>query len=194
MWNNDLLDADFITPYNLPLSTPSAPKQDLISQIDAAKEADDTPAANTMLKCSDVWYVNLLSRNPQSSRSNPLPGTGWPSAPRRGTLNSTWMPSAPICRRRPSATAPGLWSARRTFVRSSRSISARTSRRPTESIRLPSSSRSRSNKSNNNNQLNPVNVQSRHRRRLPRRCLLSLRLLGVYYNNKHMGCVWNGHD
>ncbi|KAL2115868.1 hypothetical protein VTJ04DRAFT_10123 [Mycothermus thermophilus] len=55
LWNNDLLDADFITPYNLPLSTPSAPKQDLISQIDAAKEADDTPAANTMLKCSDVW-------------------------------------------------------------------------------------------------------------------------------------------
>ncbi|KAL2264800.1 hypothetical protein VTJ83DRAFT_7310 [Remersonia thermophila] len=56
LFNNDLVDADFFTPYNLPPSSPAAqPKQDLISQIDAAKEADEGECGKTLLKTHDVW-------------------------------------------------------------------------------------------------------------------------------------------
>jgi len=53
---NDALDIDFLTPYNLPVPNPAAPKKDLIAQIDAAKD-DDEPAskAGQLLKCNEVW-------------------------------------------------------------------------------------------------------------------------------------------
>ncbi|KAL1842647.1 hypothetical protein VTJ49DRAFT_4558 [Mycothermus thermophilus] len=53
---NDVLDADFLNPYNLPPSSPATqPKQSLISQIDAAKEADEGECGNALLKTNDVW-------------------------------------------------------------------------------------------------------------------------------------------
>lgn len=52
---NDALDMDFITPYNLPISSPAAPKKDLISQIDAAKDEDELTSGNLLLKCNEVW-------------------------------------------------------------------------------------------------------------------------------------------
>jgi AP-1-like factor len=55
---NDALDVDFITPYNLPITSPAAPKKDLISQIDAAKEADETPTPGKLVDCNAVWYVS----------------------------------------------------------------------------------------------------------------------------------------
>jgi AP-1-like factor len=65
---NDALDVDFVTPYNLPITSPPAPKKDLIAQIDAAKEDDESAPTNQLLKCNDVWYVwltrNLLLRRP----------------------------------------------------------------------------------------------------------------------------------
>ncbi|KAL2130307.1 hypothetical protein VTI74DRAFT_6657 [Chaetomium olivicolor] len=52
---NDALDADFITPYNLPITSPLAPKKDLIAQIDAAKEEDENPTPQKLLDCNKVW-------------------------------------------------------------------------------------------------------------------------------------------
>ncbi|KAK4128455.1 PAP1-domain-containing protein [Parathielavia appendiculata] len=49
---NDALDVDFVTPFNLPITSPPAPKKDLIAQIDAAKN-DDEPIQ--LLKCNQVW-------------------------------------------------------------------------------------------------------------------------------------------
>lgn len=52
---DNALEADFITPYNLPLSAPAVPKPDLIAQIDAAKDADEPAAGSVSLRCDDVW-------------------------------------------------------------------------------------------------------------------------------------------
>lgn len=54
---NDALDMDFITPYNLPITSPVMPKKDLIAQIDAAKDEDETVTGNQLLKYNEVWYV-----------------------------------------------------------------------------------------------------------------------------------------
>lgn len=51
---NDALDADFITPYNLPI-TAEAPKKDLIAQIDAAKDADEVTPSGQLLTCNKIW-------------------------------------------------------------------------------------------------------------------------------------------
>lgn len=54
---NDALDVDFVTPFNLPVTSPVPPKKDLIAQIDAAKDDDhdhmSTPAQ--LLDCNKVW-------------------------------------------------------------------------------------------------------------------------------------------
>ncbi|KAM7207455.1 transcription factor PAP1 domain containing protein [Naviculisporaceae sp. PSN 640] len=68
---NDAFDMDFTTPYNLPITSPVVGKKggDLISQIDAAKEADDVvpphPATaavanpyvtgQNLLTCNKIW-------------------------------------------------------------------------------------------------------------------------------------------
>ncbi|KAL2260936.1 hypothetical protein VTK26DRAFT_4920 [Humicola hyalothermophila] len=52
---NDALDMDFPTAYNLPLTSPTAPKKDLIAQIDAAKNGDDTALSGQMLNCNKIW-------------------------------------------------------------------------------------------------------------------------------------------
>lgn len=54
---NDALDIDFVTPYNLPVTSPSAPKKDLIAQIDAAKDDDEPLPGSQLLKYNQVWYV-----------------------------------------------------------------------------------------------------------------------------------------
>lgn len=51
---NDALDADFVTPYNLPITT-EAPKKDLIAQIDAAKNADEITPGGQLLTCNKIW-------------------------------------------------------------------------------------------------------------------------------------------
>jgi AP-1-like factor len=53
---NDALDADFITPYNLPITGPTAPKKDLVAQIDAAKEADEADGDSKLLGYDKIWY------------------------------------------------------------------------------------------------------------------------------------------
>ncbi|KAK4111354.1 PAP1-domain-containing protein [Canariomyces notabilis] len=52
---NDALDADFITPYNLPITGPTAPKKDLVAQIDAAKEADEADGDSKLLGYDKIW-------------------------------------------------------------------------------------------------------------------------------------------
>ncbi|KAI1498764.1 transcription factor PAP1-domain-containing protein [Biscogniauxia marginata] len=55
---NDAFDVDFTTPYNVAAPSPSVPKKDIIAEIDARKESDDTivPAANgRLLTCSNIW-------------------------------------------------------------------------------------------------------------------------------------------
>ncbi|KAK4174589.1 transcription factor PAP1-domain-containing protein [Triangularia setosa] len=53
---NDALDADFITPYNLPLTSEvPAPKPDLLAQIDAAKESDQVTPSGQLLTCTSIW-------------------------------------------------------------------------------------------------------------------------------------------
>jgi AP-1-like factor len=54
---NDALDMDFVTPYNLPMTSPPAPKKDLIAQIDAAKDEDEVTPGPQLLKYNQVWYV-----------------------------------------------------------------------------------------------------------------------------------------
>lgn len=58
---NEAVDMDFLTPYNLPISSPAAPKKDLIAQIDEAKESDEPPAKAEpqFMKCNEVWYVQM---------------------------------------------------------------------------------------------------------------------------------------
>ncbi|KAK0629169.1 transcription factor PAP1-domain-containing protein [Bombardia bombarda] len=51
---NDAFDVDFTTPYNLPVTGATAPKKDLIAQIDAAKNLDDQPATQ-LLTCNKIW-------------------------------------------------------------------------------------------------------------------------------------------
>jgi AP-1-like factor len=57
---NDVIDADFITPYNVPLTVePVVKKPDLIAQIDAAKNSDELDSNGQLLTCNKIWYVPL---------------------------------------------------------------------------------------------------------------------------------------
>lgn len=132
----DALDVDFTTPYNLPITTPIAGKKDLIAQIDAAKE-DDEPAVEAavggqMLNCNKVWYVRSALFVVLRGSANFFSGKGFKAAPRYKAAISTSTASAPICRRRQSATATRPWSTRRISTASSRSIcpAPRTRSRP----------------------------------------------------------------
>jgi hypothetical protein len=122
---NDAVDIDFLTPYNLPIPSPAPPKKDLISQIDAAKDDDEPATGNMLLKCNEVWYVRPAPASTSCGLTNKLTGRRYRTAPRPRAAISTWTASAPICRKRPNATALVLWSARRTSSAPSRSISAR---------------------------------------------------------------------
>lgn len=57
---NDAFDVDFTTPYNLPVTTPAAPKKDLIAEIDAAKDDDGAGAPSQMLTCNKIWCVETM--------------------------------------------------------------------------------------------------------------------------------------
>ncbi|PHH81454.1 hypothetical protein CDD82_734 [Ophiocordyceps australis] len=60
---NDSLAADFLTPYNMPsmtanssVTTPPAPKKNLIDEIDAQQNAaDDEPVISHNVNCSEIW-------------------------------------------------------------------------------------------------------------------------------------------
>lgn len=53
---NDAFEVDFTTPYNMPLITPlpEVKKPNILTQIDAAKEAD-TDDAGALLTCNGIW-------------------------------------------------------------------------------------------------------------------------------------------
>ncbi|KAI1443810.1 PAP1-domain-containing protein [Annulohypoxylon stygium] len=53
---NDAFDVDFTTPYNVAPS-PNAPKKNLIAEIDARKESEDTIIASNgkLLTCNNIW-------------------------------------------------------------------------------------------------------------------------------------------
>lgn len=55
---NDAFDIDFTTPYFA--ASPQPPKKDLVSQIDAAKNEDQTELVQTedgqFLTCNKIWY------------------------------------------------------------------------------------------------------------------------------------------
>lgn len=57
---NDAFDTDFITPYNVAPTAPTQ-KKDLVAQIDAANEGDDSTetiaADGQLLTCNKVWYA-----------------------------------------------------------------------------------------------------------------------------------------
>lgn len=126
---------DFITPYNLPIASPVPPKKDLISQIDAAKDADEhDPAADMVLKCNEVWYVQLAFDLACNFTNNPT-GRKYRTAPRQRSASLTWTVFARTCRRRPNATAPVPWSVRRTSSTPSRSTYARRNSRQPSSTR-----------------------------------------------------------
>lgn len=60
---NNALNADFITPYNLPIAGEAAPnhKPDILEQIDAAKCEDNVTPTGTLLTCNKIWFANLAS-------------------------------------------------------------------------------------------------------------------------------------
>ncbi|XDG05619.1 hypothetical protein ABKA04_005234 [Annulohypoxylon sp. FPYF3050] len=53
---NDAFDVDFTTPYNVAPS-PNAPKKNLIAEIDARKESEDTIISSNgkLLTCNNIW-------------------------------------------------------------------------------------------------------------------------------------------
>ncbi len=56
---NDAFDVDFTTPFNV---APS-PKKNLIAEIDARKESEDTIITGQngkLLTCTNIWYVETL--------------------------------------------------------------------------------------------------------------------------------------
>lgn len=58
---NDAFDADFTTPYNLPLTTSAgAKKPDLIAQIEAAKNSDELDSNGQLLTCNKIWCVFVI--------------------------------------------------------------------------------------------------------------------------------------
>ena len=137
---NDALDIDFVTPYNLPIPSPSAPKKDLIAQIDAAKDDDEPLPGSQLLKYNQVWYVRAVVGWSLYSLANTPTGRSYKTAPRHEAAISIWTVSAPTCKRRPSATASVLSSARRISSTPSRNICARRNRWRPEST-LPRSRR-----------------------------------------------------
>ena len=60
---NDAFDADFITPYNLPVTTNAGnqKKPGLIEQIDAAKNTDELDSNGNLLTCNKIWSVPTTS-------------------------------------------------------------------------------------------------------------------------------------
>lgn len=57
---NDAFDADFLTPYNVPVTTNAgnAKKPGLIEQIDAAKNTDELDSNGNLLTCNKIWSVS----------------------------------------------------------------------------------------------------------------------------------------
>lgn len=56
---NDAFDVDFITPYNVPVTTNAGntKKPGLIEQIDAAKNTDELDSNGNLLTCNKIWSV-----------------------------------------------------------------------------------------------------------------------------------------
>jgi len=56
---NDAFDVDFITPYNVPVTTNAgnSKKPGLIEQIDAAKNTDELDSNGNLLTCNKIWSV-----------------------------------------------------------------------------------------------------------------------------------------
>ncbi|KAK4166485.1 transcription factor PAP1-domain-containing protein [Cladorrhinum sp. PSN259] len=53
---NDALNVDFITPYNLPITTDaSKTKPDILERIDAAKCEDSMSPSGNLLTCNKIW-------------------------------------------------------------------------------------------------------------------------------------------
>lgn len=63
---NDAFDIDFTTPYFA--ASPQPPKKDLVSQIDAVKNEDQTELVPTQdgqfLTCNKIWFVSALQPQP----------------------------------------------------------------------------------------------------------------------------------
>ena len=56
LFNNDVLDNDFFTPYNMGPSSPKAPKKStLIEQIDAQKESPEAFNRKQNMNCNQIW-------------------------------------------------------------------------------------------------------------------------------------------
>jgi AP-1-like factor len=54
------MDADFLTPYNMPVTQQAMPKRSLIAEIDAKQNADDEPSLmvkSEKFNCNEMWYV-----------------------------------------------------------------------------------------------------------------------------------------
>ncbi|KAI0386420.1 PAP1-domain-containing protein [Hypomontagnella monticulosa] len=55
---NDAFDVDFSMPYNMAAPSPNAPKKNLIAEIDARKESEDTIVTTSngkLLTCNNIW-------------------------------------------------------------------------------------------------------------------------------------------
>lgn len=115
---NDAFDMDFPTPYNLPVTGPATAKKDLIAQIDAAKEADETVPGSQVLTCPKIWYGQPVAAPRLCHLTNTHIGRSFRIAPGYKTAISTWTAFVPICRRRRSALVPAPWSTKRISTRS----------------------------------------------------------------------------
>lgn len=61
---NDAFEADFTTPFNVAPSPNPPKKTDLLAEIDARKEKEDTIVADVngkLLTCNNIWFVPVPS-------------------------------------------------------------------------------------------------------------------------------------
>ncbi|UNI22572.1 DNA-binding transcription factor yap1 [Purpureocillium takamizusanense] len=56
---SDAFNADFFTPYNMPATTKTAPKKNLIDEIDAQQNSLDDEPPKSNMNCNQIWYDSL---------------------------------------------------------------------------------------------------------------------------------------
>lgn len=109
---NDAFEMDFTTPYNIAPTQNLPKKKNLIAEIDARKETEDTITISNndkLLTCSNIWYGFSEHSTPESrTLLMQLIGRNYKSVQRCKMAIWILMGCVQICRRRPNVAVLGL--------------------------------------------------------------------------------------
>lgn len=104
-FNDAFNDVDFTTPYFAP--SPMPQKKNLVAEIDAAKNEDQTELVQTddgqFLTCNKIWYVWLVARVLNFDDTYHFTGRNCNIVPKSRRAILIWTVSVLIYRRRPNA-------------------------------------------------------------------------------------------